>query len=236
MARIDDRLPNDVKNSLWVARNYKQVFIASVSVAIVSVVFSFITVNRQSSVIKEQSEVIKNMANKVVFVRADGKVVQLEKEDLGANAVMYALRDIAINYLVMSGFDIRESDVKEFKDLTKIYKVNKMVKFLTDEGIRGYKAFLERVYSAYQNNELPEIIQTTNLQGFKENFQYQNGKFLYEFELPVDTLYVSAERWNRGRGNISVVFKGEVDMGQSSPENPLGIKITQMGVKQYVSK
>lgn len=236
MARIDERLPNDVKNSLWVARNYKQVFIASVSVAVISVVFSFITVNRQSSVIEEQSQVIKNMANKVVFVRADGKVVQLEKEDVGGNAVMYALRDIAINYLLLSGFDIRESEVKEFKDLTNVYKVSRMLKYLTEEGLRGYKAYLERLYSAYQNDALPEIIQTTNLQGLKEDFQYQDARFSYVFELPVDVLYVKYEKWNRGKGSIVIVMKGEVDMNSSSPENPLGIRIENIEVRQYVSK
>lgn len=232
---VDKNLPNHVKNQLWVARHYKQILIASIAMTFFSILFTFITINRQASVISEQSQVIKNMANKVIFVRADGRVVQLEKQDLSSNAILYGLRDLVYGSLTLSGFDLNQiQNIKEVGDLIKIYKVKKMVDFLSDEGKQGYISYLSLILSTYKAGKLPEIIYV--LSPIQDNLNYQNGKFVYTATIPLYLKYVENQAWLEGQANINITFKGIVDMSKSSPENPLGIIINQFEVKNYVKK
>ncbi|MEM0061622.1 MAG: hypothetical protein QW726_06810, partial [Fervidicoccaceae archaeon] len=172
----------------------------------------------------------------VIFVRADGRVVQLEKEQLTRDTLLYALRDIVINYVTISAFDIENAKINSEKDFLNVEKIKQLSQFLDPKAFNGVNAFLDMLYNAYKDNALPEVIYTPDLTGMEDSLVYQGGKFEYEIEYPVVAYYVSAQKWNKGKGTIEVKMSGYVDMAKSTPANPLGIYISKFEVTKYVSK
>lgn len=228
---VDDRLPPHVKSSLWVARHYKHLLIFSLGLSALVFVLSLVLVFYMSAIVSRQARVIQNMANKVIFVRTDGSVGILEKQPYTASAIQLHLKNFVIFYLLVSGFDF-----DYYQDFTKSPKFQHVLDYLDEGGKSGYKAYLERVYMSYKNNNLPEYLVVSNLEQLVEDFRYQEGKFTYRITAPVDVRYVYAEKWNEGRGYVEVELRGYADASKSTVKNPLGVKFTKLEVKRYVGK
>lgn len=228
---VDKDLSPHVKSSLWVARHYKQILFFSMGLSFLVFLLALAGILYMSYTVSVQSRVINNMANKVVFVRTDGSVGILEKQSITAPAMQMYLKNFVLFYLLLSGFDF-----DYYSDITKNPKYQTVVAHLDQPGVAGYRAYVERVYMAYKNNNLPEYIWLTDMESAAEDFRYQDGKFFYSINMPVEIRYVHAERWNLGKGTVDILMRGYQSPARSSPLNPLGIMITQMEVRRYVGK
>lgn len=233
MSRGDRELDSYLKAQSWVAKHYRQIIIASLVVAFLSVFSVFVMSIRFNATISKQAEAIKNLSSKVVLVRADGKVAILDKEEISQTFLQSSLRDL-INYLLLSGFDL--DGIYDFKDLIKNRKVGKVVSHLAEGGQPGYKAYLEQVWRAYKADNLPEVVWVGDASAIRDQLSYQGASFKYYIEIPLNILYVKYQRWNRGQGKAVIYMEGNVDVSRSSPENPLGIYIEKLEVRQYVVK
>lgn len=239
MKRIDDRLPTDLKVKVWVANNFKQILIFSMGIVALSLILVLFTILRATSVVEKNYEVIRNLSNKVIFVRADGKVAILEKEPLSEQTLKFVIRDLVIHKIILSASEIMGSGVAKFEDLDKIEKVRILVEnyFEKDtQGYRDYLAYLDFIWRQYVADNLPEYVQTPSLTEMEERIVTQGESFSYEVAVPVEYVYAYAMDWRQGKGTIKVRLTGKVNLAYGSPENPFGIKIERLEVRQYVQK
>lgn len=239
MKRIDDRLPSDLKVKVWVANNYKQILIFSMAVVILSLLLSLFAVVRSARIVEKNFQIIQNLSNKVIFVRADGKVAILEKEPLSEQALRYVLRDLVINKVIVSASEILNNGITRFEDLDRLPKVKLLVDNYFEKGSSGmksYLAYLDTIWRQYVADNLPEYVQTPSLSGMEERIAVQGDAFSYEVSLPVEYVYAYAMSWRQGKGNVQVRISGRINLANGSPENPFGIQITNLEVKRYVSK
>ena len=236
--RVDSELPLDLKVKVWIANHFKHILFFSMFLALASVIFVFVMSFRFTSLVATQSKVIENLSNKVIFVRADGKVAILEKEPVSEQTIRYVLRDIVISYVPVSAFDFKYSGVNKWEEIRRLWKVNKMMNYIDIEtpALNGYRAYLEYVFRLYVADKLPEVIQIPNLEEMHERLFYENGKFEYEVKLPVLVQYVYARKVRTAKGRISVYMKGDIDLRRGTPENPFGIRLTDFKVSEYVEK
>lgn len=234
MKPVDKDMDAYKRTSDWVARNFKAILFFALGVAGLSVLFMFISNARCGKAIEMQANAINNLSKRVVFVRADGKVAILEAQELSQSFLQQALRDLVINYIVMSGYDMEEA--KEFADLEKNRKVKYVLNYLSRPIPEGYRAYVELIFRAYKGDNLPEIIWVGDLSQARESIVYQDGRFKYQIEFKANTMYVKYQRWNKGTGDVVVYMEGDVDISRSTPENPLGIKINKLEVRRYVGK
>lgn len=234
MKPVDKDMDAYKRTSDWVARNFKAILYFALGVAGLSVLFMFISNARCGKAVEMQANAINNLSKRVVFVRADGKVAILETQELSQSFLQQALRDLVINYIVMSGYDMEEA--KEFADVEKNRKVKYVLNYLSRPIPEGYRAYVELIFRAYKGDNLPEIIWVGDLSQARESIAYQNGNFKYQIEFKANTMYVKYQRWNKGTGDVVVYMEGDVDISRSTPENPLGIKINKLEVRRYVGK
>lgn len=232
--RGDRELDTYLKAQAWVAKHYRQIIIFSLVVAFLSVFVVFVMSVRFNQTVQKQAEAIKNLSSKVVLVRADGKVAILEKEEVSQTFLQYSLRDLVTNYIILSAFDL--DGIKEFKELAQQRKVSRVISYLDEGGKPGYRAYLEQVWRSYMADNLPEIIWVGDTSFVRDQLSYQDNAFKYYIELPLNTMFIKYQRWNRGQGKMVLYLEGLVDISKSSPENPLGIYITKFEVRQYVVK
>lgn len=101
----DANMPPHVRSSLWIARHYKHILLFSAGLSAIVLIFSAITLLYMTHTLLVQNRVINNMANRVIFVRADGSVGILEKQPITANPFQLYLKHFVIFYLLLSGFD-----------------------------------------------------------------------------------------------------------------------------------
>lgn len=227
----DSDLPLHLRFQAWMGRHAKHVFIASVSLALITVTWHSCTVARLSRTIAEQSKVIQNLSDKVVFVSADGRVAELEKQPVGAEAVRYYLRGVAEKFII-SAFDLKYAGVNQERDLYRLQKVQYVAPLILDRtpAARQFFAYLKTVFASYNAGTLPEIYYIGAIDNQAESILYQDGKFSYSVTIPVTILYVYKGRWNQGAGNVKVVMKGRVDLKKGTPKNPLGVGIEELKV------
>jgi hypothetical protein len=227
----DGDLPLHLRFQAWMGRHAKHVFIASVSLALITVSWHSCTVARLSKTISEQSKVIQNLSDKVVFVSADGRVAELEKQPVGAEAVRYYLRNVA-EKLIISAFDLKYGGVTQEKDMYKLPKVIYVAPLIEDKTAaeKQFFAYLKTIFESYNSGTLPEIYYIGAIPAQGEVIMYQDGKFSYSVTIPVTLLYVAKGRWNQAVGNVKVEMKGRIDLKKGTPKNPLGVGINYLRV------
>ena len=235
---VDAELPLDVRVRNWVATNYKHILVFSMLLSMVSVLGAFFVVIRSQSIMATQNRIIHNLSDKVIFVRADGRVAVLEKAPLGEQTLRYVLRDLVANKVVLSAMDIYTQGVSELKKMDKVPKVKVLLGYFDKDspGYSGYIAYLSTILSSYIANNLPEVIQPVFNEYFAEDLRYQDGQFDYTVVLPVVYTYALAQRWNTASGSIRVRLMGRINLPDGTPENPFGIKIESFKVEEYVAK
>lgn len=239
MKRVDERLPADIKIKVWIANHYKQILIFSMTISLMSLLISFFSINRAMKSIEKNHQIIQNLSNKVIFVRADGKVAILEKEPLSEQSLKYVLRDLVINKVIISASDIIENNIPKFENMDKIPKVQLLISNYFEQGSQGYRsylAYLDTIWRLYKGDNLPEYIQTPSLSGMEERIVVQEGIFTYQALIPVQYVYAFAQAWRQATGTVEIKIQGKTDLAEGNPENPFGIKITNMEVRRYVQK
>jgi len=239
MKRIDDKLPTELKVKVWIANNFKQILIFSMAVVILSLLLSLFAVVRSARIVEKNFQIIQNLSNKVIFVRADGKVAILEKEPISEQVLKYVLRELVIHKIILSASEVLGSGVTKFEDFDKIEKVKLLLENYFEKDSQGYKdylAYLDFIWRQYVADNLPEYVQTPSLTGMEERIITQGESFSYEVSVPVEYVYAYAMNWRQGKGVIKVRLTGKVNLAYGSPENPFGIKIERLEVRQYVQK
>ena len=227
----DSSLPLHLRFESWMGRHAKHVFIASVALALITVSWNSCTVSLLSRTITEQSKVIQNLSDKVVFVSADGRVAELEKQPVGAEAVRYFLRNVAEKFII-SAYELKYNSVTNEKDMYRIDKVQYLAPMIEDNSpaARQFFAYLKTLFASYNAGTLPEFYYIGGISGESESMMYQDGKFTYSVSIPVTLLYVARGRWNRAEGNVKVDIKGVIDLKKGTPKNPLGVGITYLKI------
>ncbi len=230
-----ENVPPDKLAENFVARHYKHILIVSLTISFFTFVFASCNINKQSKIIQSQAQIISNLSNKVIFVRPDGKVAVLDKEPLSDNALRYILRDLSLNYVPLTAFDLK--NVVKIEDFMNVEKFRKILNFLSDSGKSGYKSYRDLIISYFNAGQLPEIIISYDYSKMSENIVYNNGNFKYRLSIPVYYMYVSPSmKWETGTGDFEIELDGSLDLSQGTPENPFGIKIDVFTVKKYISK
>lgn len=238
MQRSDKDLPQDIKASKWVARHFKQVFIASVALSMASLFVLLIMVMRLGGTVAQLSQAINNLSTRVVVVRADGKVVQLETEKLSQSHVYHRIRDVIFNKVILSGMDFQAQNVTKFEDVIKIPKVADTLNYIIEksEAEGGYRAYVDTLFRAYMADNLPEVVWVGDVGNIRENIAYDDGRFRYVARIPLTTRYVLFQRVNEGSGHMDIELEGFVDISKANPQNVVGLYFTKFLVKSYVAK
>ncbi len=230
-----ENVPQDKVVENFVARHFKHILIFSLGVSFFTFAFSSCNVKKQSEIIQKQEEIISNLSNKVIFVRPDGKVAVLDKEPISDNALKYIIRDISLNLVPLTAFDLR--GITKVEDLMNIEKFKRVLAYLSDNGKAGYKAYRDTIISYYNAGKLPEVILSYDYSKMSENIIYKDGKFVYKLYVPVEFMYVSPSmKWETGVGDYEIELSGSLNLPDGTPENPFGIKIDEFKVNKYISK
>ncbi|HEM55864.1 MAG TPA: hypothetical protein ENO30_03780 [Thermodesulfobium narugense] len=236
--RADNHLDFNIKAEAWMAKHFKHIFIASVSIVALSILTIIYVTGRYTSIMNKEMEAINNITSKVIVASPDGRVVLINKKPLSMNFAQAYLRNIVLNYLLLDGFNFIDSGVTQVQDAAKIPRVKEMLNFFQpkSDGFNDYYAYLSTLTTYYINNRLPEVIQPSISKGFGETFTMQDSYFAYSAVIPVITVFNYANKTYQGHGTIHVYLKGKIDMLRSTPENPFGLVITHLEVSNYVVK
>ena len=237
--RTDEHLEFQTKAEAWIAKHFKHIFIASVSLVVFSLLYIMYTTSKYTSIMDKEMSAINNVTSKVLVVTPDGRVVLLQKSPISNSFTELYLRNVVLNYLLLDGYNFINHNVTQVKDAGSIGRVKQMLHFFeaNSQGFRDYYAYLSTLTTYYVNNELPEIIQPIlNNGGFEEHFVQQDNYFTYDADIPVITVFNYANHMFQGQGVIHVILKGKINLLKSRPTNPFGIVITSLRVSNYVVK
>ena len=237
--RTDQNLSFDIKAKVWIGEHFKQILIASFTVVILSLVYVFYATSKYASIMEYQSRAVENMANKVLVLSPDGRVLQLAKKELSEYYALGILRNMVLSELLLDGNDFRLYNVMEVKEVDKNPKIKQMLNYFDDtksDAYRSYFAYLETVFALYKQDNLPEWIRPVLNGNQKEEIRADGKRFIYRVMIPVEVFYVMNGQWRQGQGFVNVYVKGEFISERSTENNPLGLTLIELRVENYVSK
>jgi hypothetical protein len=229
---VPEDYPLTLKYRIWIGEHYKTVIIATIVFLLLSsntVILSYMLKEKQLNLCHKT---LNEMANKVLILTPDKKVINVFLSNLKPEAIKYyfddRISDFIISKLCILG---KEQFPESYQEIPKYcYNAKKILEsgLLSEEGKRLFMMALKGIYTLAKMDRLPEIIlpEETISKAYlqiKDNITY--FKYVAEINSYIKYIPLGSKEIYQAKGLYRVTLVGHLDPEKGSIKNPYGVVI-----------